>query len=332
MALVAAILSFSGPQPRPLAAVRHRAPVLFDVGLALFEAQVATEAVVANQLTTQLTPLSGLVLYGAGLLTAVSPCCLSMLPLTTAVIAGLEQESDGLLKLRLPVAFALGLASSLAVAGVVAALTGRLYGQSPGILAEALPAVIAVGMGLNLLQAHREPTTQHLPRLSTASATAPPSAASQVLPFSFPSVVPRADRLNLPPMGKAFAFGAASALASSPCASPVCAAAAFHPTSPPARQRGATPALTPPSPPHPRARLVSILGFVSQSQDPALGAVLLLCYSLGSTSLVLLAGVLTGTTVGPNGPLKSVSQWVSPATGAALLTYGTYAGLGLAFP
>ena len=74
------------------------------------------------------------------------------------------------------------------------------------------------------------------------------------------------------------------------------------------------------------------MGFVSQSQDPALGAVLLLCYSLGSTSLVLLAGVLTGTTVGPNGPLKSVSQWVSPATGAALLTYGTYAGLGLAFP
>jgi len=246
--------------------------MLFDVGLALFEAQVASEAVVANQLTTQLTPLSGLVLYGAGLLTAVSPCCLSMLPLTTAVIAGLEQESDGLLKLRLPVAFALGLASSLAVAGVVAALTGRLYGQSPGILAEALPAVLAVSMGLNLLQ---------------------------VLPFSFPSVVPRADRLNLPPMGKAFAFGAASALASSPCASPV---------------------------------LVSILGFVSQSQDPALGAALLLCYSLGSTSLVLLAGVLTGSTVGPNGPLKSVSQWVSPATGAALLTYGTYAGLGLAFP
>ena len=159
LAAAIAVLSFSGPQPRPLAAVRHRAPVpvLFDPGLALFEAQVATEALVANQLATQLTPLSGLVLYGAGLLTAVSPCCLSMLPLTTAVIAGLEQENDGLLKLRLPVAFALGLASSLALAGVVAALTGRLYGQSPGILAEALPAVIAVSMGLNLLQARPEP-------------------------------------------------------------------------------------------------------------------------------------------------------------------------------
>lgn len=184
------ILSFSGPPPRPLA-VRHHAPVLFDVGLALFEAQVATEAVVANQLTTQLTPLSGLVLYGAGLLTAVSPCCLSMLPLTTAVIAGLEQESDGLLKLRLPVAFALGLASSLAVAGVVAALTGRLYGQSPGILAEALPAVLAVSMGLNLLQAHQAPT-QHLPHLSTATATLPPSlhpiaGATLLLPVGRPS-------------------------------------------------------------------------------------------------------------------------------------------------
>ena len=127
--------------------------MLFDVGLALFEAQVASEAVVANQLQTGLTPLSGLVLYGAGLLTAVSPCCLSMLPLTTAVIAGLEQESDGLWQLRLPVAFALGLASSLALAGVAAALTGRLYGQSLGILADALPAVLAVTMGFNLLQA-----------------------------------------------------------------------------------------------------------------------------------------------------------------------------------
>ena len=48
---------------------------------------------------------------------------------------------------------------------------------------------------------------------------------------------------------------------------------------------------------------------------------------------VLLAGVLTGMTIGPNGPLRSVSQWVSPASGAALLGFGTYAGLaGLAFP
>lgn len=184
MLAAAAAVSFSGPQPRPLAAVRHRAPVpvLFDPGLALFEAQVATEALVANQLGGQLTPLSGLVLYGAGLLTAVSPCCLSMLPLTTAVIAGLEQESDGLLKLRLPVAFALGLASSLALAGVVAALTGRLYGQSPGILAEALPAVIAVSMGLNLLQARPEPT-QH-----PASPRAPPSSRH---PPSHPLPAPR---------------------------------------------------------------------------------------------------------------------------------------------
>ena len=187
------ILSFSGPPPRPLA-VRHHAPVLFDVGLALFEAQVATEAVVANQLTTQLTPLSGLVLYGAGLLTAVSPCCLSMLPLTTAVIAGLEQESDGLLKLRLPVAFALGLASSLAVAGVVAALTGRLYGQSPGILAEALPAVLAVSMGLNLLQASHRSTClasrqRHHPSLdpSLDPSLRPTAGAALLLPVGRPS-------------------------------------------------------------------------------------------------------------------------------------------------
>ena len=78
-------------------------------------------------------------------------------------------------------------------------------------------------------------------------------------------------------------------------------------------------------------RLVSVLGFVSQSQDPVLGAFLLLMYSLASTSLVLAAGVLTGTTIGPNGALRSVSPWVTPAAGATLLTYGTYSALGLVF-
>lgn len=75
-----------------------------------------------------------------------------------------------------------------------------------------------------------------------------------------------------------------------------------------------------------------MLAFVSQSQDPLLGAGLLLMYSLGSTSLVLLAGVLTGSTVGSSGPLRGVSEWVTPMAGATLLTYGTYTGLGVLVP
>eukprot|EP00964_Phaeocystis_antarctica_P077119 scaffold47789_cov63-Phaeocystis_antarctica.AAC.3 len=57
-------------------------------------------------------------------------------------------------------------------------------------------------------------------------------------------------------MGKAFAFGAASALASSPCASPVCAAAAFRPSSsPPATRRHARAHPSLPTPPSRQARL-----------------------------------------------------------------------------
>ena len=160
---------------RPVGAARRCVPVLSggDLAVALFDAQVGAEAVVANQLQ-HLTPLSALVLFGAGLLSAFSPCGLSMLPLTTAVIAGLEQDADGDLgmwvRLRLPAAFALGLASSLAAAGVAAALTGRLYGQSSGAAAGALPAlvaVLAVSMGLNLLQAHAPHNRSGPPRGSS---------------------------------------------------------------------------------------------------------------------------------------------------------------------
>lgn len=176
--------------------LRRSEPLLLvDVSVVLFEAQVGAEALVSSQLQ-HLTPLSGLALYGAGLLTALSPCCLSMLPLTTAVIAGLEQqpEATALARLKLPAAFAMGLASALSLFGIAAALSGRLYGQASGAGLAPIVAVLSGVMGLNLLQ---------------------------ILPLQFPSVVPQANQINLPPMGKAYVFGAASALASSPCASPV---------------------------------------------------------------------------------------------------------------
>ena len=182
--------------PRAPTALRRSEPrLLLDLSVALFEAQVGAEALVSSQLQ-HLTPLSGLALYGAGLLTAVSPCCLSMLPLTTAVIAGLEQQPDAtaLTRLKLPAAFAMGLASALSLFGVAAALSGRLYGQVSGEGLAPVVAVLSGVMGLNLLQ---------------------------IVPLQFPSVLPQANQINLPPVGKAYVFGAASALASSPCASPV---------------------------------------------------------------------------------------------------------------
>lgn len=71
--------------------------------------------------------------------------------------------------------------------------------------------------------------------------------------------------------------------------------------------------------------LASILGFIATSQDPALGLVLLLTYSAGYTTPLMLAGTASGvlsrlmTAKGLN--------WITPASGALLISYGTYNGL-----
>ena len=67
-------------------ALRHAAPIALDPSVALYELQLSAEALVSDNLQT-LTPASALALYGAGLLTSLTPCCLSMLPLTVAFFA-----------------------------------------------------------------------------------------------------------------------------------------------------------------------------------------------------------------------------------------------------
>ena len=102
IAATAAVASFSGHQlaarpltARPLTArplaTRARPTQLLDVGTFLYEAQITADALVQQQFQ-QLTPASALVLYAAGLLTSLTPCCLAMLPLTIGFIGGLEEE------------------------------------------------------------------------------------------------------------------------------------------------------------------------------------------------------------------------------------------------
>ena len=55
------------------------APLMIDPSVAFYELQLTAESLVANQLQA-ITPLSILTLYGAGLLTSLTPCCLSQLP------------------------------------------------------------------------------------------------------------------------------------------------------------------------------------------------------------------------------------------------------------
>lgn len=109
----------------------------------------------ANTLVeTQLTHLSWIsvaIIFVAGLLTSLTPCMLSMLPITIGYIGGYEAKS------RIQAAaqstwFSLGLATTLASLGIIASLLGKVYGQI-GIGLPIFVSLIAILMGLNLLEA-----------------------------------------------------------------------------------------------------------------------------------------------------------------------------------
>ncbi len=109
----------------------------------------------ANTLvSTQLTHLSFIsigVILMAGLLTSLTPCMLSMLPITIGYIGGYEAKTR-LQAMVQSTWFSLGLATTLALLGILAALLGKVYGQI-GIGFPILVSIVAIIMGLNLLEA-----------------------------------------------------------------------------------------------------------------------------------------------------------------------------------
>lgn len=160
----------------------------------LYQLSQFADTLVKTQLT-ELTWLSVGVIFAAGLLTSLTPCMLSMLPITIGYIGGYEAKSRWQ-AIAQSSWFALGLATTLAGLGIAAGLLGRVYGQI-GIGLPIAFSIIAIIMGLNLLEA---------------------------LPLQFPSFG-GTDWISkdLPAGVRSYLLGLTFGLVASPCSTPVLA-------------------------------------------------------------------------------------------------------------
>lgn len=160
----------------------------------IYQLEQFSDRLVSNQLT-HFSWISIGVIFLTGLLTSLTPCMLSMLPITIGYIGGYQAQT------RLQAAiqstwFSLGLATTLAGLGIAAALLGQVYGQI-GIGLPIVVSILAIIMGLNLLEA---------------------------LPLQLPSWggIEWISQ-DLPPAVRSYLIGLSFGLVASPCSTPVLA-------------------------------------------------------------------------------------------------------------
>jgi cytochrome c-type biogenesis protein len=220
----------------------------------------------ANQLVvaqlTHLSIASVAVIFAAGLLTSLTPCMLSMLPITIGYLGAYESQTrlQGALQ---SLWFALGLATTLAGLGIAAASLGKIYGQI-GIGLPIFVSLVAILMGLNQLELLRF----RLPNLGGMD------WISEKLPKGL----------------RTYLIGLTFGLVASPCSTPV---------------------------------LATLLAWLANTQDPVLGAVLLLAYAAGYVFPLVIAGTFT-VAIKQILELRQWSAWITPASGVLLLGFGVF--------
>ena len=167
--------------------------MLETLQIRLFQLEEFANALVYAQLT-HISLVSIGIIFTAGLLTSLTPCTLSMLPITIGYIGGYETKTR-LQAAQASTWFSLGLATTLAGLGITAALVGQVYGQV-GIGLPILVSIIAILIGLNLLEA---------------------------LPLQLPSFGGLEWSKNLPQGVRSYFIGVTFGVVASPCSTPVLA-------------------------------------------------------------------------------------------------------------
>lgn len=236
------------------------------------------------------------IMYGAGLLTSISPCVWGLLPLTISYIstaAGERKDKETTLP---TLAFAAGLAVVFCSLGIAAGQLGGVFGgANANVALPFLSNSICFAMGLQLLGLINLP----LPSMEMfkGGRGAVSKSDDPILIDGSGQIINSLEQQEDGSLFRTFLLGGSSALVASPCATPV---------------------------------LTSILAFVAKAHNPATGALLLLGYTLGySTPLLLVASsggqalVNLRQSSENNGFYSKIAPWVTPLTGGILLWYGT---------
>jgi len=283
-------LGFPGGCPAAVAAAPG------SVGEALYAAVQASDAAVQGSLGEGSVGVGTVaIVFAAGLATSLSPCVVSMLPLTVGYLGGYDKGRSRAESVGTSLAFAAGLATTLAVLGLFAGAAGKVYGQV-GVGLPVLVSLGAVAMGLNLLGVLDVDFSGRKGGEVKVTVVGGEEEAEDLL--SVAGVQRLASDRGMPKQAEGYLLGLVFGLAASPCSTPV---------------------------------LATLLGYAALQQDSAKGALLLLAYTSGYSVPVALAGIWAGS-VSRFLAVRKYSQFVPTVSGTLLVAGGLYTLLDRVFP